>query len=151
MMMKRHLIQNLVTTSLLAVCLSAGTAWAQEDDDAETTIRLMGVAEAELPDVVMNEITLPDAAKPNEAAVDKLEAALAHAGPGNLPEQSRAEEALERAKATVQEARANRENRGRGEDMPGPPEDRPGPPDDLPGPPDDMPGPPETPPGGPGN
>lgn len=134
--MRQH-IRNLVTTSLLAVLLSAGTAWTQEVDDPETTIRLMGVAEATLPDVVMNEITLPDAAKPDDAAAEKLAAALAHAGPGNLPEQSRAGEALERAKATVEDARSNREDRGRGEDMPGRP--------------DDLPGPPDTPPGGPGN
>lgn len=142
--MKKKASHNLAATALLAMCLSAGTAVAQDDGDPETTIRLMGVAEATLPDVVMNEITLPEAAKPNAAAVDKLEAALAHAGPGNLPEQSNAEEALERAKAIVQEAHDNREDRGRGNDMPGRP-------DDLPGPPDDLPGPPETPPGGPGN
>jgi hypothetical protein len=143
--MKQKAAHNLVATALLAMCLSAGTAVAQDGDDPETTIRLMGVAEATLPDVVMNEITLPDSAKPNAAAVDKLEAALAHAGPGNLPEQSNAEEALERAKATVQEAHDNREDRGRGNDMPGRPDDLPG------GPPEDRPGPPETPPGGPGN
>ncbi|MDH3440041.1 MAG: hypothetical protein OEM63_04770 [Gammaproteobacteria bacterium] len=141
--MKRQLIQSLAKTSLLAVFLSVGTAWAQEEDP-ETTIRLMGVAEATLPDVVMNEIKLPDAAKPNEAAVEKLKAALAHAGPGNLPEQSGAEDALANAKARVQETLDNREERGRGDDMPGPP-------DDPPGVPDDLPGPPETPPGGPGN
>ena len=120
--------------------LFAGAGWAQ--DDPEATIRLMGAAEAELPDVVMNEITLPPSAKPNEAAIEKLEAALAHAGPGNLPEQSNAEAALEHAKEAAENARSNREDRGRGNDMPGRPED-------LPGPPDDLPGPPESPPAGP--
>ena len=142
--MKRKFIQNLATTSLLTVILSAGTAWAQEDDDPETTIRLIGVAEATLPDVVMNEITLPEKARVNEAAVDKVEAALAHAGPGNLPGESGAEDALANAKATVQDALANREERSRSEEAPGRP-------DDLPSPPDDLPGQPETPPGGPGN
>lgn len=152
--MKRNKAHNLIATSCLAVMLSAGTAWAQ--DDAEATIRLMGAAEAELPDVVMNEITLPTSAKPNAAAVEKLEAALAHAGPGNLPEQSNAEEALQHAKEAAANARSNREDRGRGNDMPGRPDgvpgrpdDVPGRPDDLPGPPDDVPGPPDSPPGGP--
>lgn len=147
--MKRNISHNLVNASLLALFLSAAPAWAE--DDAEATIRLMGAAEAMLPEAVMNTILLPSSAKPNEAAVDKLEAALAHAGPGNLPEQSRADEALENAKLQAQEARANRENRGRGSDMPGRPDDLPGPPDDLPAPPDDLPGPPDSPPGGPGN
>ena len=147
--MKRNNAHNLVKTSLLAVLLAAAPAWAE--DDAEATIRLMGAAEAMLPEAVMNTITLPDSAKPNEAAVEKLNAALLHAGPGNLPEQSHADDALENAKLQSQEARANRENRGRGNDMPGRPDNLPGPPDDLPGPPDDLPGPPDSPPGGPGN
>ena len=37
---------------------SAG-AWAADDDGAEATIRLMGTAEAELPDAVTRQITLP--------------------------------------------------------------------------------------------
>ena len=140
--MKRNTANTLTVTALLGMTLLAGTAWA--DDDAEATIRLMGAAEAELPDVVMNEITLPPSAKPNAAAVEKLEAALAHAGPGNLPEQSNAEDALQHAKEAAANAQSNREDRGRGNDMPGRPED-------LPGPPEDLPGPPESPPGGPEN
>jgi len=140
-MMKRQAITAFKATSILAVLLLAGSAWAQ--DDAEATIRLMGVAEAELPDAVMNEIALPETARPNAAAVEKLEQALAHAGPGNYPEQSNAEDALQNAKETVQDAMANREDHGRGEDMPGRPEELPGPPENLPDPP--------TPPGGPGN
>jgi hypothetical protein len=132
-MMKRQANYISKLASILVILLSAGSVWAQ--DDPEATIRLMGVAEVELPDVVMNEISLPESVEVNEAAVEKLEQALAHAGPGNYPEQSNAEDALQNAKDTVQDAIANREDRGRGDDMPALPDDLPSPPDDLPGPP----------------
>jgi hypothetical protein len=147
--MKGKDTHKLACCSLLAVLLAGSPAWA--DDDAEATIRLMGAAEATLPDAVMNEITLPGAARPNAAAVQRLEQALAHAGPGNRPQQSRADEALQNAKSASENARDNREDRGRSEDAPGHAEDRPGngPPDGVPGRPDDLPGPPEDIPGRP--
>jgi hypothetical protein len=131
--MKGKDTHKLACCSLLAVLLAGSPAWA--DDDAEATIRLMGAAEATLPDAVMNEITLPGAARPNAAAVQRLEQALAHAGPGNRPQQSRADEALQNAKSASENARDNREDRGRSEDAPGHAEDRPGngPPDGVPG------------------
>ena len=143
--MKQNNAHKLVIGSLAATLLVAGPAWA--NDDAEATIRLMGAAEAMLPDAVMNTISLPSSAKPNEAAVGKLEQALAQAGPGNRPEQSRADEALQNANSSAQEARSNREDRGRSDEAPGRSDDRRGPPEDVPGRRDDPPGPPDDVPG----
>ena len=45
-------------TAMILMGVSTG-AWAAGDDDAEATIRLMGTAEAELPDAVTKQISLP--------------------------------------------------------------------------------------------
>jgi hypothetical protein len=55
--------RNLVWIIIIASSFGYSSAWAQDDaggDEAETTIRLMGAAEAELPDAVTKEIALPD-------------------------------------------------------------------------------------------
>jgi len=101
--------------------------------DAETTIRLMGAAEAELPDAVTREIALPESAPVDTAAVEKAASGLATAN----EKQARRENGLETADAAkdrgaemADNASENRENRGRSEDNrqndpPGPP-DNPG-------------------------
>lgn len=116
-------------------------AWAQDSDGAEATIRLMGAAEAELPDAVTREIVLP--AHLLEASKEDQAAAVEHAAKGldNANENrarreqgnSQAEESRERGEEMSEAAHENRENRGRSEDHPEPP-DPPGPPDN-PGPP----------------
>ena len=128
---------------ILCLLLSANVVLAQDDDasatdPAEATIRLMDVAEAELPEVVTNEIKLPPAAVENSAAVDNAERGLETARENRDRREnglSRAEEAREHGAEMAEEARQNRENRGRFEDRPTPP-----------GPPDRP-----TPPGPPGN
>lgn len=116
------------TTALLA----SGSGWTA--DDAEATIRLMGKAEAELPDAVTKEIRLPEhllAADPEDqvAAVDKAEKGLAKANERHAHRekgQDQAAEARERGAEMKEKAKDNRENRGRSDDRPEPPESPPG-------------------------
>ena len=126
--------------SILCLLLSASMVLAEEDDanatdPAEATIRLMGAAEAELPEAVTNEIKLPAAAIENSAAVENAARGLQKAQENRDRREnglSRADEAREHGAEMAEEARQNRENRGRFEDRPTPP-DRPDPPQ---GPPD---------------
>ena len=116
------------TTALLA----SGSGLAS--DDAEATIRLMGRAEAELPDAVTKEITLPAhllAAKPEDqvAAVEKAEKGLAKAYERHAHRdqgQDQAADARERGAEMKEKANEDRENQGRSDDHPTPPEAPPG-------------------------
>lgn len=116
-----------ISTALLAV---SGVAWTADDDTAESTIRLMGVAEAELPDAVTKEITLPAAVVEDTAAVEKSAKGLEKANENRERRESglsQAEEARERQADMANDAQDNRESRGRSEDRPEPPKN-PGPP-----------------------
>ena len=118
----------------LALMLFSTNAWTQDDDDAEATIRLMSVAEAQLPDDVIREIKLPQHlldAKPEDqvAAVDEAADGLKNAEENVNKEKSnnassQAREARERVSEMSDNAKENRENRGRS-DPPGRP-DNPG-------------------------
>ena len=131
-----------VGLSVLCLLLSASIAFAQEEDastadPAEATIRLMGAVEAELPEAVTKEISLPPAASENSAAVENAARGL-RKGQENRERRenglSRADEARQHGAEMAEEARQNRENRGRFEDRPTPP-DRPEPPEPPRGPP----------------
>lgn len=132
-----------VGLSILCLLLSASVVLAEEEDasaadPAEATIRLMGAVEAELPEVVTNEIMLPPAAAENSAAVENAARGLQKAQENRDRREnrlSRADEAREHGADMAEEARQNRENRGRFEDRPTPP-DRPERPDPPQGPPD---------------
>ena len=113
-----------------ALLLSANIAWAQDGGEAESTIRLMGAAEAELPDAVTKEITLPEAVAVDSAAVENAARGLDAAKENRQRREDgllQADEARERGADMADEAQDNRENRGRSEDRPDPPVD-PGPP-----------------------
>lgn len=129
-----------LTMTAGALMLVSGAGWAQ-DEDAEATIRLMGAAEAELPDAVMREITLPDRlqveAADQAAAVEHAQQGLDKANDNRDRReqgQSQADEARDKGAEMSEKALTNREDRGRSEDHPEPPED---------------PGNPKGPPGGP--
>ena len=115
----------------LALCSSVG--WAA-DSDAEATIRLMGKAEAELPEAVTKEITLPahlleESADKQAKAVEKAAKGLEQANQRNARRehgQAQAEEARERNHEMNEKANDNRENRGRSDDHPTPPDSPPG-------------------------
>ena len=114
------------------VLLASGSGWAA--DDAEATIRLMGKAEAELPDAVTRQITLPEhllAVDPADqvATVEKAEKGLAKANERNDRRdkgQDQAAAARENAAEMKEKAKEKRENRGRSDERPTPPETPPG-------------------------
>jgi len=117
------------------ILLSANVAWAQDGGEAESTIRLMGAAEAELPEAVTKVITLPAAVAVDTAAVESAVRArgLTTANDNRQGREdglAQADEARERNADMANEAQGNRENRGRSKDRrePGPPADpgRPG-------------------------
>jgi hypothetical protein len=117
--------------------LGTSGAWADEDGvpNAEATIRLMDEADAELPDAVMNEVTLPDLPASSKGA-DGLVTAEENQGrrdTGQDVADGTLENARDNANSVAEDALENVEQRGRSEehrqdDPPGPP-DQPGPPD----------------------
>jgi len=118
-----------------ALLLGANVAWALDGDEAESTIRLMGAAEAELPEAVTKEITLPEAASEDSAAVANTEREMKTANENRQRRKDgleQADEARQRNADMAGEAQKNRESRGRSGDRPDP-----GPPDD-PGRPDSQ-------------
>ena len=130
-MMRARYFQTLLT---LAMLLGTGNALAQDaDDEMEATMRLMGEAEAELPDAVTKEIKLPDSLltkDPESADIENSAKGHETANENRLRREeglSNAEEAREHGAEMSEQAKENRENHGRSEDQPTPPEN-PGPP-----------------------
>lgn len=125
----------IIRTLLLSATLLLGSSisWAADDSDepeAELTIRLMGAAEATLPEAVTKELSLPEAANEDSVAVENAEQGLETANENKMRREeglARADEARERGSEMADEAQDNRENRGRSEDHPEPP-NQPGPP-----------------------
>lgn len=115
-----------LTLTAAALMLFGGTVWAEDHDD-EATIRLMGAAEAELPDAVTKEITLPDhllEAEDQVRAVERAQKGLDKANERHERRekgQQQAEDARERGAEMSEKGRENRENRGRSEGRPEPP------------------------------
>lgn len=122
-----------------ALLLFSGAGWTA-DDDAEATIRLMGAAEAELPEAVTKQIEIPrhllEASEDGQRrAVEKSAQGLVNANERGEKRgqersensgQQRAEEARERGAEMSEKAKENRENKGRSEDQPEPPDGPPG-------------------------
>ena len=113
--------------AMILMAVSTG-AWAAGDDDAEATIRLMGTAEAELPDAVTKTITLPDhllvESDDQVAAVEKAQKGHDKANERHEKRNdglSKADAARERGAEMSEKAKEARENRGRAEDRPDPP------------------------------
>ncbi len=123
-----------VLIGAIALLMSSGSVWAQEED-AEATIRLMGAADAVLPDAVINDISLPEAAEDSEA-VENAAFGLETANANRIRREAgltTADEARENGAEMAEEAMENRESRGRSEDRPDVPE-----PPTPPGPPGDA-------------
>ena len=107
-----------------ALLLSTNIALADDGTEAEATIRLMGAADADLPDAVTKEITLPAAVTEDSAAVDNAKRGMDTANENRQRREkglSTADEARECGADMAGEARDNRDNRGRSEDRPEPP------------------------------
>ena len=120
-----------------ALMLFSSAGWTA-DDDGEATIRLMGAAEAELPEAVTKQITIPThlmkagvdaqqrrAVEKAEKGLDKAEKRHERREKGLLQAD---DEARDRGAEMSDNARENRDNRGRSEDRPEKPEGPPGPP-----------------------
>lgn len=127
--------------SFICMLLSASVVLAQDDMDndvAESTIRLMGASEAELPDAVTKDIKLPPSLGVNNKAVENASRGLERAQANrDRREQGlkKADEAREKGNEISEQAKQNRENRSRFDEPPGRPDDLPGPPDRPRGPP----------------
>ena len=128
----------------LALILSMGNAMSQEtdgndEDEMDVTMRLMGKAEAELPDAVIKPITLPDAVLKHNSespAVAASEHGMIMANKLHGEEGlQKADAARERASEMSNQAQNDRETHGRSEDRPEPPPrpENPGPPGEPPG------------------
>jgi hypothetical protein len=122
---------KILIPALIALMGVSAGAWADDDDDgAEATIRLMDVAEAELPGAVTNTISLPDHLQVEDgdqvAAVEKAKNGHDQANKRLESENrqkglSQAEAARENGKELTEKATEARENHGRA-DPPGRPE-----------------------------
>lgn len=128
--------RKFIWTWIAVLTFSFGSALAQDDGaDAETTIRLMGAAEAELPDAVTKEIALPESVPVDTAAVENAASGPATANENRARRENgleTADAAQERGAEMADDASENRENRGRSEENR--PDDPPEPPGNL-GPP----------------
>jgi hypothetical protein len=122
-----------LTMTTAALLLTANVGWTADDtegDNAESTIRLMGVAEAMLPNAVTKEIALPAALMEDSVAVENAAEGLETVNENRQRRESgltQADEARERGSEMADEAKDNRQNSGRSEDRPEPPPN-PGPP-----------------------
>lgn len=122
-----------LTVAIGVLGLFSSAAWA-DSSDAEATIRLMSKSEAELPEAVTREITLPAhllAENPEDrvVTVEKAEKGLVKANERSEHRsagQQNAEEARDRGTEAKENAKENRENRGRSDDHPTAPQDPPG-------------------------
>ena len=109
----------------VALLMNFSGAWAQDNDEVESTIRLMGAAEAALPDAVTKEITLPESVSEDAVAVENAARGLETANENRMRREkglATADEASQRGAEMAEEAMQNRENRGRSEDRPAPPD-----------------------------
>ena len=115
-------------TALLILSCSASA----QDDTADTTIRLMGAADAELPGAVTKEIALPESVPVDSAAVENAAKGLATADERRARREdglAKADAASERGAEMSDDALENRENLGRSEEnRQDDPPDNPGPP-----------------------
>ena len=124
---------TLVTLTAAALLLFSSAGWTA-DDDAEATIRLMGAAEADLPDAVTKQITIPTdlmqaSEEAQQRAVEKSAKGLENANERvERREKNRlhADDARERSAEMSEKATEIRENKGRAEDRPEPPKGPPG-------------------------
>ena len=85
----------------------------------------MGAAEAELPDAVTKEISLPDSFSEDSAAAENAARGLEQANRNRMRREeglSKADDAREHGADMAEQAKENRENRGRSEDRPERPE-----------------------------
>ena len=120
-------MKKIMAIVAFSVVLASGSAMAQDTtDEGDATIRLMGNAEAALPDAVMKEIRLPANMKEDSAAVENSAKGhdMANENRTRMGEgMMEADEAREAGSEMMEHAQETRGNHGRSEenpDMPGP-------------------------------
>ena len=134
----KHIV---LAIGMVCLLLSTSVVLAQDDMDddvAESTIRLMGAAEADKPDAVTKDIRLPPSLGENSRAVENASRGQQRAQENRERREQglkKADEAREKGNEISEQARQNRENRGRFNEPPGRPDGPPGPPDRPRGPP----------------
>jgi hypothetical protein len=107
-----------------ALLLGTSAAWAADGDEAESTMRLMDAADANVPQAITREISLPATIAEDAMAVEKAAHGLQTANDSRHRREQglrQIDEARERGADMANEARDNRENRERTEDRPRPP------------------------------
>jgi hypothetical protein len=120
--------RKLILVSAAGLLLAFSTAWAEvkaDEESAESTIRVMGDAEATLPSAVTDEIALPESVPEDSAAHIHAQRGLDEANENRLRREAglaTAEEARERGASMAEDAMDNRETRGRSQDLPERPE-----------------------------
>jgi len=116
----------IVTTAGVFLMLLGHQVSAQDGADAdEPTMRLMGNAEAALPEAVTKIIMLPADLVENAAAVDHAENGHSVANENRSRREAgltTADDARNRAKEMAEAAQENTETRGRSDDLPDPPQ-----------------------------
>lgn len=124
-------LSKITTLTSMALLLATSNVLAQESDTSDTdldaTIRVMGAAEAELPEAVTKEIMLPAGVAEDSAAVEASAKGLATANEARLrreaglqiaddARENAAAEAGENAADAADAARENAEGRSRADD-----------------------------------
>jgi len=115
--------KHAVSITLLSLLFSASPLLAEDPEDADeldATMRLMGNAEAQLPEAVINPISMPDHLEEDSAAAVNSESGHLQANEAR----KRREQGLATADAAqdmAEAAKETRENHGRSEDLPDPP------------------------------
>ena len=117
---------KLIVTSASVFLMLLGHQVSAEDEDAgEPTMRLMGNAEAALPDAITKIIMLPADLVENAAAVDHAENGHSVANDNRSQREAgltTADEARNRAKDMAEAAQENTETHGRSDELPDPPQ-----------------------------
>lgn len=118
--------RKIVWIGSVSLLLGFSSALAQDegtDEEAETTIRLMGAAEAELPNAVTDPIALPGSVPVDAAAVEHAQTGINTANENRARRDAgltKADEARDNGAEMADEALESQENRGRSDDLPTP-------------------------------
>lgn len=130
---------TIVTLTAAALMLFSSVGWTA-DDDGEATIRLMSTAEADEPEAVTKQLSIPThlmqaSEEAQQRAIEKSQKGLENAAERGEKKgfehagsrgKERSEDARERGAEMSDKARENRESKSRSEDRPEPPEGPPG-------------------------
>lgn len=118
-MMNRKFVWLIASIAMFGAAIALAQDEGAGDEEEQTTIRLMGAADAELPDAVVKEIVLPENAA-DEAALNAADGLLKAEERHDRRENglATADAARDNASDMADDALDNVENRGRAENLP---------------------------------